>query len=116
MKKQTGNQSKSGLDRFINGLEKVNIKITEKEVWAGVDTKKQKSLKTLAKNVVESDIKQFSFILNPAENHTEKRKIERIYSKNEIRKMVCEHLIRDYQHEKIINAVTDYIYGIHVSQ
>ena len=69
-------------------------------------------LKSLARNLVENNLSEFSFLFSKRPE-TQKRKIERIYSRNEIRHLVCGHLISQYQHDQIIDAVTDFLYGMH---
>lgn len=98
------------LDKFVSDLEKVQVHIKEKEFNSN-----NINLKNLTKDMVQSNINQFSFVLSSRASGINDQKIERIYSKNEIREMVCANLIPEYQHEIIINAVTEYIYGIHVS-
>jgi len=113
---KVSHNKQSGLDQFVEDLEKVHINIKEQEVWRDVKKsgKTNPNLKALTKNLVENNLSKFSFILSSHTTVMNQRNIERIYSKNEIRQMVCEYLIPEYQHDMIINAVTEYIYGIHV--
>jgi hypothetical protein len=45
----------------------------------------------------------------------QKRKVERIYSRREIKELVKENLITEYQLDSIIDAVSDILYKWHVS-
>lgn len=72
-------------------------------------------LRMLARDLIENNERQFAF-LKP--QHTERRndrKIERVYSKNEIRHMVESNLIAAYQREDIISGVTEYFYKLHMT-
>ena len=102
------------LDKFDQSLDKIKVEIKENELASGLN-RQSVNLKALTKDLVESNLNKFSFIFSPRVYSLNQRKIERIYSKKEIRQLVCDHLIPEYQHEQIINAVTEYIYGVHVS-
>ncbi|EKD50987.1 MAG: hypothetical protein ACD_62C00375G0002 [uncultured bacterium] len=71
-------------------------------------------LRSLARQINNVEVKQMTGIMTSQTSQLP-RKIERIYSKGEIRELVCRHLIPAYQHEYIIQAVTNYLYTIHVS-
>jgi Zn-dependent M32 family carboxypeptidase len=70
----------------------------------------------LAKELVQQNTNKFSTLFSIYEDGVTKRRVERIYSRQEIRKLVQDNLISEYQNDSIIDAVTEYLYGVHVSQ
>lgn len=77
---------------------------------------KKPDIKAITQQLIRSNVPKFSFVVSGGSRQVGRlRKIEHVYSKNEIKELVREHLIAEYQQERIIEAVTDYLYGIHVS-
>lgn len=95
------------LTDLIKEMDKVNVDISS--------APSSVNFKNLIQDLVESNSQQFSFMISSRSDSINQRKIERIYSKNEIRQMVSQNLIDEYQHQNIIDAVTEYLYGIHIS-
>ena len=93
------------LQKFVKDLENVNLS------QLGVDA----NLKRITRNLVQENPQTFSFVI-AGPSRLNERKVERIYSKGEIKRLVCEHLIHEYQNEPIINAVTEYLYGVHIGK
>lgn len=93
---------------FVSGLESKNVALRVGDDSSAVDLKK------LTADLLKNNTRQFSFLIN-SEMSNATHRIERIYSRTEIRNLVCANLISLYQHDNIIDAVTDYLYGIHVS-
>lgn len=81
-----------------------------------LDSKKvpEVNFKNLARDLLDNNIKQFAFLFSSDKEDLNQRRVERVYSKNEIRDMVTKNLIAEYHHEQIIDAVTDYLYSMHM--
>lgn len=105
------------LDQFCRDLDTIDSRAVRQKDMSDWLTKngKKLDLKNLTRDLVQNNMNQFSFLLKRDESFAGQRKIERIYSKNEIRNLVCQNLIPLYQNDTIINAVTDYLYSIHVT-
>lgn len=103
--RQDPKQEDSYLKKFVRDLENLNLDPQ------GLDV----NLKSITQNLVKDNLASFTFVI-AGPSHLNERKIERIYSKNEIKKLVCTHLISEYQNDTIINAVTEYLYGVHVGK
>lgn len=110
MKKKENSSSlkNSEIESFVSGLTDVNVSLSTAQV-------PRINLKNLTRDLIEGNSGKFSFLIN-SRPHGSPRKIERVYSRDEIRKLVQGNLIATYQHENIIDAVTDYLYGIHVTR
>lgn len=116
-KDQTKKISSKDLDNFLKRLESDAGQIRLKE-FLNIDKSGNTNVnfKLVAKDLVQKNIHQFSTLFAAYEDGVTKRRIERVYSRKEIQKMVCDHLIAEYQHADIIGAVTDYLYSVHVAQ
>lgn len=68
-------------------------------------------LPQLARELVSNNIRQFAGLFGQVAFERNK-KIKRVYSKEEIRKIVLGCLIEEYQIPDIINAVTDYLFDL----
>jgi hypothetical protein len=74
------------------------------------------NLSSVAKSINSIQTQQLKGLMFAEQSTTQHRRIERIYSKQEIKNIVIENLILEYQHEYIIEAVTEYLYSLHVSK
>jgi|APSaa5957512576_1039674.scaffolds.fasta_scaffold51743_2 hypothetical protein len=72
-------------------------------------------LKGITKDLLDNKRDFFTSVISHDAIVQDGKKIGRVYSRQEIRNLVKHHLIPQYQHESIINAVTDYLYRIHAS-
>jgi len=104
------------LDRFLENLDRIKVDFKESEVDKQCSKAKKSlgSVKTLTGHLVQDNYSLFTDVLPPEITGKKSKAIERVYSKNEIRELVCQCLIPEFQNEDIINAVTDYLYGVHV--
>lgn len=88
-------------------------KITNTEVRVGG---KSFDLKSITQALVQDNFNQFGGMFTAmAHRADQKRKVERIYSRREIKELVKENLIPEYQLDSIIDAVSDILYKWHVS-
>lgn len=79
------------------------------------DDSKNKSVQKLFQEMMDHHNNQLSFVVESSVQRTATHKIERVFSRKEIRTMVQENLIDLYQNDEIIEAVTDVFYSWHVS-
>lgn len=109
--------SPKDFDRFLKDLESDLGRVRLSELFSFDQSGNTNvNYKMLAKELVQQNTNKFSTLFSVYENGVTKRRIERIYSRKEIRKLVEENLISEYQNDSIIDAVTEYLYGVHVSQ
>ncbi len=73
-------------------------------------------LRALADHINQIQVKELKGLMTANTKKSKIRKIERIYSKQEIRNIVCTNLIKEYQNTQIIDAVTNYLYSLHVQE
>ncbi|MBU0506241.1 hypothetical protein KJ708_09630, partial [bacterium] len=73
-------------------------------------------LSSVAKSINSIQTQQLKGLMFAEQSTIQQRTIERIYSRQEIKKIVIENLILEYQHDYIIEAVTEYLYSLHVSK
>lgn len=107
--------TKPDIKKFVRDLDRLDVRIDPTRFQSVGQQSVPLNFKKITQDLVESHFQEFSFVIS-GPNFFHARKIERIYSKNEIRQMVCDHLIGEYQLQPIIDAVTDYLYGIHVGE
>lgn len=79
------------------------------------ESSEDQSLKKLVNEMMEHHNHQLNFVIQDSVETPSQHKVERVYSRKEIRKLVQENLIPTYQHDEIIEAVTDVFYSWHVS-
>lgn len=73
-------------------------------------------LKSITRSLVKDNFNQFGGMFTAmAHRADQKRKVERIYSRREVKELVKENLIPEYQLDTIIDAVSDILYKWHVS-
>ena len=88
-------------------------KIANAEIQVGG---KSFDLKGITQALVQNNFSQFGGMFTAMAHRAGlKRKVERIYSRREIRELVKENLIPEYQLDSIIDAVSDILYKWHVS-
>lgn len=69
-------------------------------------------LGVLAREVVTKNLDHFRALFNGQATTADKPKIKRVYSREEIRILVQDCLIRDYQIPTVIDAVTDHLFEL----
>jgi hypothetical protein len=69
-------------------------------------------LGSLAREVVSKNLEHFRTLFNGQATILNREKIKRVYSREEIRILVQNCLIRDYQIPSVIDAVTEHLYEL----
>ena len=75
---------------------------------------KNDQLKSIANNIQNGKLLKYPSLYKTSSNQPLNRTVEHVYSKNEIRMLVEQNLIDEFQHPSIIEAVTDYFYKLHM--
>lgn len=117
MKTKNKKISATNLDRFLKDLED-NAESARVQELFSIDKSGNTNVnyRHVARDLVKTNTQKFSTLFSVYEDGVSKRKIERLYSRNEIRKMVWDNLITEYRKDPIIEAVTQYLYGVHVAK
>ncbi len=69
-------------------------------------------LGSLAREVVTKNLEHFRTLFNGQTTTSDRPKIKRVYSREEIRILVQDCLIRDYQIPSVIDAVTEHLFEL----